>query len=211
MNRATRLIVAMFGVLLGLGGLDHGFFETLQGNTATHGLFVQSIGVANRMWLYGTEDAFTLIPNFLITGLLAIALSLLIVVWSVGFIHRPHGSLVLLLLCVLLFLVGGGVAQIVFVIMAWAVATQINQPLNWWRKVLPKKARGALAPLWRGSLAVGTLLFLCALEIAVAGFVPGVADPAQKQTICWSLLVVALVAFLLTIVEGFADDIRARA
>jgi len=210
MNRATRMIVATFGVLLGLGGMDHGFFEALQGNTATSGLFVQSIGAANRMWLYGTEDAFTLVPNFLITGLLAMTISLLIVVWSVGFVHQPNGSLVLLVLCVLLFLVGGGVAQVAFFILAWAVATQINQPLTWWRQVLPEKARGALAPLWAGALTIGTLLFLCALEIAIAGFVPGVADPALKQYICWSLLVVALGAFLLTIVAGFARDVQAR-
>ena len=209
MNRATRTIVATFGVLLGLGGMDHGFFEVLQGNASTPGLFVHSIGAANRMWLYGTEDAFTLIPNFLITGLLAMTISLLIVVWSLGFVHKPNGSLVFLLLCVLLFLVGGGVAQVVFFMLAWAVATQINQPLTWWRQVLPEKARRTLAPLWPGTLAIGTLLFLCALEIAIAGFVPGVPDPELKQYICWSLLVVALGAFLLTIVAGFAHDVQA--
>src|SRR5450759_2876290 len=112
---ATRVFASALGVLAGLSGLDHGFFETLQGNASTPGLFVQSIGPAQRMWLYGTEDAFTLVPNFLATGILAMAVGVLIIVWSIGFIDRGNGSRVFLLLGALLFLVGGGVAQVGFV------------------------------------------------------------------------------------------------
>src|SRR5208283_296635 len=85
MNRATRIIVSTFGVTLGIAGIDHGFFEALQGNVPTPGLFIQAIGPASRMWVYGTEDAFTLVPNFLLTGILAIILSLAIMIWSIGF------------------------------------------------------------------------------------------------------------------------------
>ena len=59
-------------------------------------------------------------------------------------------------------------------------------------------------------LAIGSLLFLIALEIAIAGFVPGANNPMQKQYICWSLLGVALVAYLLSFIVGFAYDIRAK-
>ena len=101
---ATRFIVATLGVLFALGGIDHGFFETLQGYTPTSGLIVQAIGVHNRMWVYGTEDAFTLIPNFLVSGIAAISVSLLITVWSIGFVHKKHGSLIFLCLFIALFL-----------------------------------------------------------------------------------------------------------
>jgi hypothetical protein len=57
-------------------------------NKPTGGLIVHAIGEQNRMWVYGTEDAFTLIPNFLITGVAAIVVSVLIAVWSVGFVHK---------------------------------------------------------------------------------------------------------------------------
>jgi hypothetical protein len=117
MNRATRLNVVTLGVMLALSGMmAHGFFEVLQGYSPTDGLIIQAIGEEQRMWYYGSEEAFTIIPNFLVTGLLAMAASLCIVIWSVGFVHKKNGPLVLLLLFILLFLVGGGIAQILFFI-----------------------------------------------------------------------------------------------
>ncbi len=76
MNRTTRTIVSIMGAFFALGGIDHGVFEILHGNTPTSGLFIQAIGQANRFWVYGTEDAFTIIPNFLLTGILAVIFSL---------------------------------------------------------------------------------------------------------------------------------------
>jgi len=84
---ATRVIVSVFGVIFALGGICHGFFEALQGNTPIKGLIIHAIGEANRMWVYGNEPAFTIIPNFLITGIASIIVSLAIIIWSVGFIE----------------------------------------------------------------------------------------------------------------------------
>jgi hypothetical protein len=207
MNRATRTIVSALGVALGIAGLDHGFFEAFQGNLQTPGLFIQAIGPANRMWIYGTEDAFTLVPNFLITGILAMTVSLVMMIWCLGFIHKQNGVPVFIMLCVLLFLVGGGVAEAFMFIPAWVVASQVNRPLTGWRKILSKSA-GWLAHAWPFSLAIGSMLFLMALEIAIAGFVPGVNDPNLKQYICWSLLGIAFGAFFLTFLAGFANDIQ---
>ena len=208
MNRATKIIVSTFGVLLGLSGMDHGFFEALQGNTPTHALFIQAIGAANRMWLYGSEDAFTIIPNFLVSGILAMTVGLVVIVWSGWYVQKQHGPLVLILLFILLFVVGGGVAQVVMFTLAWAVATRINKPLTWWRKVLPEKAGGWLTKWWPFWLATGSLLFIAALEMAVVGFFPGVSNPEQIQHITWSVLGVGLVCYLLAIVAGFAYDIQ---
>ncbi len=209
MNRATRIIVSALGVILGISGMNHGFFETLQGNTPTNGLIIQAIGDAQQMWLHGTEEAFTIIPNFLLTGILAIVVGLAIMVWSAGFVHQKHGPSIFILLFVLLFLVGGGIGQIVFFLPTWAVSTRINKPLTWWRKVLPENVRRVLAKLWPVSLVAGLLCFLIALEIAVFGFIPGVTDPEQKLYICWSFLGAGLGTFLLTFVAGFAHDIQA--
>jgi hypothetical protein len=92
MNTATRSIVAVIGVILAIAGISHGFFEILQGNTATDGLIIQAIGDAQQRWQYGTEEAFTIVPNFLATGVLAIAASLAIAIWSVGFLHTQRGA-----------------------------------------------------------------------------------------------------------------------
>jgi hypothetical protein len=207
-NDATRGIVSTLGILLAVGGIDHGFFEALQGNKPTGGLLVHAIGEQNRMWAYGTEDAFTLIPNFLITGVVAIVVSGLIAAWSLGFVHKKNGSLIFLLLSVVLFLVGGGVAQIVFFTLAWLISMRINKPPTWLRVIFPQRALRLLAGLWLPLLMSFALLALIALEIAIVGYVPGVSDPKLALHICWSILGVALGVLLLACLAGFAHDLN---
>ena len=208
MNTATRRIVSTLGVIFAISGMSHGFFETLQGNTPTGGVFISAIGESHRMWEHGNEYAFTLIPNFLITGILAMCVSVTIVIWSTRFVHKKNGPIGFLLLFILLFLVGGGIAQVLFFTLTWLVATRINRPLTWWRKALPEKMRRVLARLWPWSLAVGSLLMLMTLQIATTGFVPLVSDSDAALTVMLSSLVLALGAFLLTFVAGFAHDIE---
>ena len=78
------------------------------------------------MWPHGNEPAFTVIPNFLVTGMAAMLVGIAIIVWSLGLIHKKNGSIILLLLFILLFLVGGGVAQILFFPWICLASTQIN-------------------------------------------------------------------------------------
>jgi hypothetical protein len=135
--------------MLATTGLNHGIFEVLQGNTPTGGLVIPAIGEAQRMWVQGGEEAFTIIPNVLATGILAIAVSLAVAVWSVGFVHNKHGPPVLLLLCALLFLFGGGIAApVVLAPPIWGAAARVNKPLAWWRRVLPEGVRRVLGPVW---------------------------------------------------------------
>ncbi len=95
MNHAIKTVVSTFGVILGLSGFNHGLFEALQGNAPTPGLIIQAIGPANRMWLHGTEEAFSIIPNFLVTGILAMVVAIIIMIWSARFLQTKHGSTVL--------------------------------------------------------------------------------------------------------------------
>ena len=100
MNRATHINVMVIGVIFGIAGMTHGFGEILQGNTPTGGLFINAIGAGSSWtrWTEGNEGAFTLIPNFLLTGIFAVTVGLAIVIWSLGFVHRAHGPFVFLLL-----------------------------------------------------------------------------------------------------------------
>lgn len=210
MNRATRINVTTIGVIFGLGGMTHGFAETLQGNTPTGGLFINAIAAGSRWtrWTEGGEGAFTIIPNFLLTGILAMLAGLAIIIWSVGFAQKQHGPLVYLLLFIGLFLVGGGIGQVVFFIPAWAVATRIHQPLTWWRRVLPASVTRGLAQAWRWLLMVASLLILIALVIAIFGYIPGIPDMDQVLTITLSLVGASLGLFLLAFLAGFAYDIE---
>jgi peptidoglycan/LPS O-acetylase OafA/YrhL len=207
---ATRVIASTLGVVAGMSGLDHGFFETLQGNTATHGLFVQAIGPAQRMWAYGTEDAFTIVPNFLVTGILAMALGVLVIAWSVGFIDRKNGSRVFLGLAALLFLVGGGVALVGFVALCWAVSRRIGRGSGRSPAGGPGGTRKLLSRLWPAFLAASLVLVTFALEVAIAGFVPWLTNPDLIQLTCWSSLAAMLVLLLLAIAGASTDDAERR-
>jgi hypothetical protein len=106
MNNATRTAVATLGTIFGISGMNHGFFEILQGNIPTGGLFISAIGEAQKMWPHGNELAFTLIPNFLMTGIAAMIVGLAIIMWSLAFVHKKNGSTVFILLFILLLMVG---------------------------------------------------------------------------------------------------------
>lgn len=210
MNRATLVNVATIGVLFGISGITHGIAETLQGNTPTSDLIINAIAAGSpwTRWTDGGEGAFTIIPNFLLTGILAILVSVAIIIWSVGFVHRTRGPLVFLLLFVLLFLVGGGIGQVIFFIPAWAVATRIHNPLIWWRKRLPTSVRNVLAWAWRGLLIIPSVLIVLALFLALFGIMPGVDDMGQVLTITLSIVGVTWLLFLVAFVAGFARDIE---
>lgn len=207
MNKATIINVATLGTIFGISGMSHGFFETLQGDVPTHGLFIFAIGEAQKMWPHGNEPAFTIIPNFLLTGIAAMIVGLTIIIWSLGFVHKKNGPIVFILLFILLLMVGGGVAQILFFPFIWLVSTRINQPLVWWRKVLPSKLQGPLAKVWPWFLVVSSTLLACALIIATTGFVPAVNDPEVVLSIMLFCLGMEVFALPLTFVAGFSHDI----
>ena len=210
MNKATRIIVATLGAIFGISGMSHGFFEVLQGNAPTGGLFISAIGEAQKMWPHGNEYAFTLTPNFLMTGIAAMMVGLAIIIWSLGFVHKKNGPTVFFLLFVLLLLVGGGVAQILFFPLIWLVSTRINKPLAWWRKILPVKIQKPLGQLWPWSLIISSSLLVFVLEIAITGFVPAVNGPEAVLSIMLSCLGVEAGVLPLTFVSGFAHDIAMR-
>ena len=122
--------------------------------------------------------------------------------------HTRRGPSVFLLLFVLLLLTGGGVAQVIFFPLTWAVATRINKPLTWWRKVLRGRLRAVLSRLWPWLLAAGALLMVMTLQVATTGFVPGVDDPDAALNVMLVCLAGGLTSILLTYVAGFAYDIE---
>lgn len=210
MNRATRINVTLLGIIFGISGMNHGLFEILQGNFPTGGLFISAIGEAQQMWPHGNEPAFTLIPNFLITGIAAMLVGLSIVVWSCGYVHKKRGAITLLLLFILLLLVGGGVAQVLFFPWIYIVSRQINKPLVFWEKVFQGK-QALPGKLWAWFLCGSTLLLLITLAIATTGFFPGINDPERVLKFMLGCLAAEVIFLPLTFIFGFARDIESKA
>jgi hypothetical protein len=207
---ATRAIATTIGVIFGLSGINHGFFEFLQGDTPTHGPVIQAIGEAQRFWVLGTEEAFTFLPTFLISGVISMILGLAIIVWSLWFIQTKYGRKVFLALFVLLFLCGGGIGQVVFFIPAWAFATRIDKPLTWWKKALPRSLWPGLSKLWMVTLVLASAASLFGLEIAIFGFIPGLSDPGRIQNTALLLMLISAILYMLSFIAGFGHELSKK-
>jgi len=206
---ATRIIATTIGVFFGLfSGVNHGFFEFLQGIKPTDGLLIHAIGEAQRFWPLGTEDAFTIIPNFMITGIASIVVGIAIIVWSIWFLPGKHGRTIFLGLFILSFLVGGGIGQVFFFLPAWAFATRMDKPLNWWRKALPRSSWSFLAGLWIFILLLATTLMLIGLEIAIFGFFPGLYEPETIQNTAMLFVLTSAVLYVISFVAGFGHELN---
>lgn len=109
MRYATRAIVSALGALMGLGGIEHGIGEILQGNTVPSGIMFPSWPDSAFFRIVGGEPAMSIVPNLLVTGILAILFSLVFTVWVTMFVHKRNGGLFLILVSIVMLLVGGGI------------------------------------------------------------------------------------------------------
>jgi hypothetical protein len=208
LNKATRIITITVGIMLAVAGFEHGLFEALQGSAPTNGFFIQAIEKTAQRWAYGGEDALTIIPNFLVSGIASISVSVFIIIWLVLFVHRRHGPAVLLLLFVLLTLVGGGIGFIPFFIVTWAYATRIKKPLLWWKRILPRMAFRSIGSIWPYTLGAAVVCWGIAIEIAIVGYFPGQSDAEILLAIVWAFLLAAMLSINISYVSGFAYDIK---
>lgn len=121
----TREVASVIGVVAGLVGIYHGYNETLQGNSVPSGIMINAIGPPCQG--SGCFPAMTVIPDFFLTGVLAIAFSLIVLGWAAVLVQRKNGGLVLILLSIILLLVGGGFLPPALGIIAGAVGTRIKR------------------------------------------------------------------------------------
>lgn len=208
MNNSIKKVVSIIGVVFGVGGIGHGFFETLQGNKPTEGLMIHAIGEAQKMWVNGNEPALTIIPNYLVTGVAAMVVGMLIIIWSIGFMHRKYAASIYLILFVTLLLVGGGIGQIIFFTIGWLLATRIDKRLLLFRRIMPKAFRTVMKKVWRVTLFVSAGLIMCALEIAMFGIVPGMKDPNIITNTMLMSLGIGLLLLLISSLSAIAYDIE---
>ena len=207
-NPKTRITVSVIGTLLGLGGIfNHGIFEVLQGNTPTDGYFIEAISETHRFWIHGTEGAFTIIPNFLYSGILTMLVGLLLIIWSTRYIHLKSGPGVFLLLLILLTAVGGGIGHIILFLPTWAFATRINKPLNWWNRILSERIRKILSKLWIYGIVVTSVSWLIVMELGIFGYFPGQTDSDRVLNIVFIFLFSSVIFASVTFICGFAYDL----
>lgn len=196
---ATRVVVSTFGAVVAFAGLEHGLGEVVQGPVAPAGLAIESWPNVKAFEILAGEPAMTVIPNLLVTGVLAMVVALAVGIWAVAFVERRHGGLVLIGLSVLLLLVGGGFAPPLIGIILGVAATRIGAV----SRRAPGRVARALAPLWPWVLGAGVLGYL--------GLVPGVVILSwlfgvNDSNLVLGLTVLAFGALLLAPVAARAHD-----
>ena len=205
MRKATRRVAASLGVAAGLAGLEHGYFEILQGYARPAGLMIASMGPPcdpKIVW-NACEPAMTIIPSYLATGLLAVIASLLILIWSAAFLQRRHGGLVLMLLSIALLLFGGGIFPPLIGFIGGVTATRINKPLNWQPGQRTDRLWHFLAKLWPWPLVV--LMIWLLAQFAIGYFFN---DFLKQNGLLSLLLIVALLP--LSAFTAYARDVQAQ-
>jgi hypothetical protein len=196
---ATRIVVSTFGAVVAFAGIEHGVGEILQGPVAPAGLAIESWPDVKAFEILGGEPAMTVVPNLLVTGVLAVIVALALGVWSVKFVERRHGGLVLIGLSVLLLLVGGGFGPPLMGIILGVAATRIGAP----SRRPPGSVARAVARLWPWALGAGVLGYL--------GLVPGVVllswfFGVSDSNLVLGLIAVSFAALLVAPVAARAHD-----
>lgn len=205
MKNATRALVSTLGAIMGVAGIEHGVGEMLQGNITPSGVMILSWPDAAFFRAVEGEPAMTIVPNLLITGILAIIFSTAFLVWAIMFVQRKKGGLILVLLSIPMLLFGGGIFPPIVGIILGLLGTRINAPLTWWRAHLASGPTRFLAKLWIWSFSVNLIAWLLLFPgLSIIGYITGVNSPDVNVAI----ILFALASLLLTIVSGFAYNIR---
>lgn len=203
-NRYTLISSAVLGSVIAISGIQHGYFEVLQGDKSTENFIIQSIAPAHQRWLNG-EETFTLIGNFLYTGIAAIVISIAIMIWSLGFMHKVAGPPIFLTLYIALTLVGGGIIHVLFFLPVWLYSTRIRKELSWRKGPPGSGAMKFWSISWPVLLILTSLLFVSALEISFLGL-KNLSDE-QIMIAVWSQTLLCLITLNLTFFAAINRDI----
>lgn len=208
MTNATRVVVSTFGAIMGVAGIEHGVGEVLQGNVAPAGMAILSWPESEVFSIMAGEPALTIVPNLLVTGILAIIFSAIFLVWSTVLVERKNAGLVMILLAVAMLPFGGGFFPPVLAMGIGLVGTMINGRHEWWRRRLPAGSGQLIGKLWRWSLGIGVTCWLSLFPgtvIAAYFFGADTVDAIAPNLVLW-LVIPAFTLMLLAIFTGFAKD-----
>ncbi len=205
MKNATRVLVSTLGTIMGVAGIEHGVGEVLQGNVTPSGVMILSWPDAAFFRAVEGEPAMTIVPNLLVTGILAILFSSVFLVWVTIFIQRKNGGLILALISIPMLLFGGGIFPPILGIILGILGIWIHAPLTWWRAHLSSRLVEYLSKMWIWLFAANLIAWLLLFPgLSIIGYFSGASNP----TVTIAIILFAFVSLLVTIISGFAYNIR---
>jgi hypothetical protein len=195
---AVRIVVAVFGVLAALAGIEHGIGEILQGPVASDGPFIRSWPDAEAFDVLGGEPALTVLPNLLVSGIVTVIVASGLGIWAITGVHRRNGGLVLIGFSLLLLLVGGGFGPPLLAIILGLGATWLTVPSQH-----PGAGSHAFARVWPWALGAGVVGYL--------GLVPGMLIlhtiwDHEPPALAYALVVLAFGGVILAVLTARTRD-----
>ena len=194
------------GILAGVMGIEHGIGEVLAGYRPTEGTFILSWPHSAFFKVMSGEPAMTIVPNYLISGLLTIFISCAFLFLLVS--QPPERKTIIFLFAFLiaLLLTGGGFGPPILGFLTLPIALKRNSPLKTWSK-LPAGIHEIFSFLWPWSFGlclIGWLMLFPGAALVV--FFTGIDNPLL-------MVIPILIAFVfipITLLLGFSRDILKR-
>lgn len=152
--------------------------------------------------LQETYSAITIVPNFFVTGIFAIIVSSLGIVWAIWFIQTKYGAIVYFLISIIQVLVGGSFVLDLAAI-ATLIAPRINRPMKWWHSHLSEQLQHVLCKIWPWSVLFYTILSIVLLGIPILALF----DAALLRYMSEASALM-FIPIILMIVGGFVHDIQ---
>jgi hypothetical protein len=203
MKNATQIIVSMFGTFMGLAGIEHGIGEILQGSTRPAEIMILSWPKSKFFASVSGEPAMTIIPNLLITGILAILFSTIYIAWATLLVHKKDSGRALILSSIAMLLAGGGIFPPVLGFMIGVLRTRVNHSPSPRRTRLSDGLQKFLSKYWPLSLAASLIAWLMLFPgINFLGFFLGVNDAILTTVV----IALAFGTLFLTIFWGLVSD-----
>jgi hypothetical protein len=130
-----------------------------------------------------------------------------VTIWAARYLDIKYGARVLLFLSISLWLVGGGFAPLFMALVAFAAASRIDRPLNWWRTHLPNSLKVILRTLWPGSVIAYVFTFVLGVIIAIFGYpLLWFFSSEVTYSIQWGLAYIMLTLLPISILTAIAYD-----
>lgn len=129
-------------------GVEHGVGEILQGSQKAPGMIFPSWPDSAFFAVQAGEPSFSLIPDMLVTGILASLFSVAYISTIVFLPDKRNSRALLLVLSVLMFLTGGGIFPPILAILISLMAGRLSIQPSRWKSPGPKSARPFFTRIW---------------------------------------------------------------
>ena len=203
---ATRAMASWLGVLAGLGNVGYGILEILQGNTKPTGIIVNTFGTMSGTSAHAIEPTIFLIPSFIITGILLVVVSMLFTIWSAVLVQKKNGGLVMIILSIVQFFIGGSTVRSIQGLIYGIIGTRIHSPFNWWRTRFSERSRHLLSNVWPWVFVGCVFLYIIHIGSGFIDFFIGINNPTISLILLVGPSYGNLLLFVIALVTGLAHD-----